>query len=157
MGRWVQPKGKGEPIRRDDKDRISHAAFPGETHHAVIICIRCNSFEMCNVDILISSFPRKLPERIIKYECSFYATKGGYLKMTIEERVLNIIIEQLNVTKEECVPEAKFIDDLGADSLDLVELIMAMEDHFGLEISDDDLGKISTIQDVISYITTLVK
>ncbi|HEU17993.1 MAG TPA: acyl carrier protein [Deltaproteobacteria bacterium] len=76
--------------------------------------------------------------------------------MTIEERVKNIIIEQLNVSEEECVPEAKFIDDLGADSLDLVELIMAMEDHFGLEISDDDLAKITTIQDVIDYITARV-
>lgn len=76
--------------------------------------------------------------------------------MTIEERVRSIIVEQLNITEEECVPEAKFIDDLGADSLDLVELVMAMEDHFGLEISDDDLAKISTIQDVIDYITARV-
>lgn len=76
--------------------------------------------------------------------------------MTIEERVRNIIVEQLNITEEECVPEAKFIDDLGADSLDLVELVMAMEDHFGLEISDDDLAKISTIQNVIDYITARV-
>lgn len=72
--------------------------------------------------------------------------------MTIEERVISIIVEQLNVTEEECAPEAKFIDDLGADSLDLVELVMAMEDHFELEISDDELAKISTIQDVIDYI-----
>ena len=76
--------------------------------------------------------------------------------MTTEERVINIIMEQLNVTKEECNPAAKFIDDLGADSLDLVELIMAMEDHFGLEISDDDLVKITTIQNVIDYITARV-
>jgi acyl carrier protein len=73
--------------------------------------------------------------------------------MTIEERVITIIMEQLNLTREECVPEAKFIDDLGADSLDLVELVMAMEDNFGLEISDEDLVKISTIKDVIDYIT----
>ncbi len=76
--------------------------------------------------------------------------------MNIEESVIKIIIEQLNVSEEECVPEAKFIDDLGADSLDLVELVMAMEDHFGLEISDDDLAKISTIKDVIDYITARV-
>jgi acyl carrier protein len=74
--------------------------------------------------------------------------------MTIEEQVKQIIMEQLNVTEEECVPEAKFIDDLGADSLDLVELIMAMEDHFGLEISDEELAEISTIQNVIDYITS---
>jgi len=72
--------------------------------------------------------------------------------MTIEEQVVKIIVEQLNVTEAECIPEATFIDDLGADSLDLVELIMAMEDKFGLEISDEELEKISTIQDVISYI-----
>ena len=72
--------------------------------------------------------------------------------MNVEEQVKSIVIEQLNITKEECVPEAKFIDDLGADSLDLVELIMAMEDHFDLEISDDDLGKITNVQDVIDYI-----
>ena len=74
--------------------------------------------------------------------------------MTVEEQVKQIIMEQLNVTEEECVPEAKFIDDLGADSLDLVELIMAMEDHFGLEISDDELAQISTIQNVIDYIAS---
>jgi len=72
--------------------------------------------------------------------------------MTIEEQVKKIIVEQLNVTEEECVPEAKFIDDLGADSLDLVELIMAMEDYFELEISDDELANISKIQDVVDYI-----
>jgi acyl carrier protein len=74
--------------------------------------------------------------------------------MTVEEQVKQIIMEQLNVTEEECVPEAKFIDDLGADSLDLVELIMAMEDHFGLEISDEELAQISTIQNVIDYIAS---
>ena len=72
--------------------------------------------------------------------------------MNVEEQVKTIVIEQLNITKEECVPEAKFIDDLGADSLDLVELIMAMEDRFDLEISDDDLGKIAKVQDVVDYI-----
>jgi len=72
--------------------------------------------------------------------------------MNVEEQVKTIVIEQLNITEEECVPEAKFIDDLGADSLDLVELIMAMEDHFDLEISDDDLGKIAKVQDVVDYI-----
>jgi acyl carrier protein len=74
--------------------------------------------------------------------------------MTVEEQVKQIIMEQLNVTEEECVPEAKFIDDLGADSLDLVELIMAMEDHFGLEISDEELAQISTIQNVVDYIAS---
>ena len=72
--------------------------------------------------------------------------------MSIEERVVEIVMEQLDVTKEECVLEASFMDDLGADSLDIVELIMAMEENFGVEISDDELTKIRTIQDVIDFI-----
>lgn len=72
--------------------------------------------------------------------------------MTVEEQVRKIIMEQLNVTEEECVFEASFIDDLGADSLDLVELVMAMEDHFNIEISDEELMKIRTIQDAVDYI-----
>lgn len=72
--------------------------------------------------------------------------------MTVEEQVTKIIVEQLNVTEEECVLEASFIDDLGADSLDLVELVMAMEDHFNIEISDEELMKIRTIQDAVNYI-----
>jgi len=72
--------------------------------------------------------------------------------MSIEEKVIEIIVEQLDVTREECVPEASFIEDLGADSLDLVELIMAMEENFGIEISDEELQKIRTIQDATNYI-----
>ncbi|MBN2397296.1 MAG: acyl carrier protein [Deltaproteobacteria bacterium] len=71
---------------------------------------------------------------------------------TIEEKIRKVIVEQLDITEEECVPDASFIDDLGADSLDIVELIMAMEDHFGLEISDDDLAQIRTVGDIINYI-----
>ena len=72
--------------------------------------------------------------------------------MPIEEKVIELIVEQLDVTREECVPEASFIEDLGADSLDLVELIMAMEENFGVEISDEELQKIRTIQDAINFI-----
>ncbi|MBN1613300.1 MAG: acyl carrier protein [Deltaproteobacteria bacterium] len=72
--------------------------------------------------------------------------------MTLEERIIDIIVEQLEVTREECVPEAAFIDDLGADSLDLVELIMEMEENFGMQIADDELEKIRTIQDVIDFL-----
>jgi acyl carrier protein len=70
----------------------------------------------------------------------------------IEEKIIEIIMEQLDVVKEECVPEAAFIDDLGADSLDIVELVMAMEENFGIEISDDELKQIRTIQNVIDFI-----
>lgn len=70
----------------------------------------------------------------------------------IEKKVKEIIVEQLNVTEEECVLEAAIGDDLGADSLDIVELVMAMEDNFDLEISDEDLAGIRTVQDIVEYI-----
>jgi len=72
--------------------------------------------------------------------------------MTLEEKVISIIIEQLDVTREECSTEASFIDDLGADSLDLVELIMEMEEIFDVQIADNELEKIRTIGDVLDYL-----
>ncbi len=72
--------------------------------------------------------------------------------MSLENRVTEIIIEQLGVSKEEIVPEASFIDDLGADSLDIVELVMAMEEEFDIEIPDEDAEKIQSIGDAISYV-----
>lgn len=72
--------------------------------------------------------------------------------MGLEERVTEIIVEQLGVSKDEVAPEASFIDDLGADSLDIVELVMAMEEEFDIEIPDDDAEKIQTISDAISYV-----
>jgi len=75
------------------------------------------------------------------------------VEKTVEKRVIEIIVEQLKVSPEEVTLEASFIDDLGADSLDLVELIMAMEEEFGLEISDEDAEKIQTVQDAVSYIS----
>ena len=71
---------------------------------------------------------------------------------SIEEKVRGIIVEQLGVSEEEVVPEASFIDDLGADSLDIVELVMAMEEEFDMEIPDEDAEKIQTIQDAVTYI-----
>ena len=72
--------------------------------------------------------------------------------MGLEDRVSAIVVEQLGVTQEELAPEASFIDDLGADSLDIVELVMAMEEEFDIEIPDDDAEKIQTIKDVVSYV-----
>ena len=72
--------------------------------------------------------------------------------MDVDKRVKEIIVEQLGVNENEVNPEAKFIDDLGADSLDLVELVMAHEEEYNLEISDEDAEKIKTVQDVINYI-----
>ena len=72
--------------------------------------------------------------------------------MNVEEKVKNIIVEQLGVSPDAVVPEASFIDDLGADSLDLVELVMVLEEEFGQEIPDEDAGKIQTVQDAINYL-----
>jgi acyl carrier protein len=72
--------------------------------------------------------------------------------MAVEDRIKELIVEQLGVSEEEVVGEASFLDDLGADSLDLVELVMAIEEEFGLEIPDDDVEKMQTIQDAISYV-----
>ena len=74
------------------------------------------------------------------------------MEKTVERRVIEIIVEQLGVSEEEVTMEASFIEDLGADSLDLVELIMAMEEEFSIEISDEDAEKIQTVQDVVTYI-----
>jgi acyl carrier protein len=73
-------------------------------------------------------------------------------EMELEEKVIELIIEQLNVTREQCVPEASFINDLGADSLDLMELIMEMEEQFGVSISDEELQNIRTIQNVVDFL-----
>jgi acyl carrier protein len=72
--------------------------------------------------------------------------------MTLEEKVIKLVIDQLDVTKEQCVLEASFIDDLGADSLDVVELLMEMEEAFGVEIADEELEKIVTIKDVVDFL-----
>jgi acyl carrier protein len=71
----------------------------------------------------------------------------------IAGRVKSIIVEQLGVNMEEVIPTASFIEDLGADSLDIVELIMALEEEFDLEIPDEDAEKIQTVDDVIKYVT----
>jgi acyl carrier protein len=72
--------------------------------------------------------------------------------MSVQDKVKKIIAEKLSVDMSEVVPEASFVDDLGADSLDLVELIMSMEEEFEVDISDEDAEKIVTVQDAIDYI-----
>ncbi|MBI4596211.1 MAG: acyl carrier protein [Candidatus Tectomicrobia bacterium] len=72
--------------------------------------------------------------------------------MDVEQKVKEIIVEQLGVDEDEVVPEAHFIDDLGADSLDTVELVMAFEEAFEIEIPDEDAEKITTVKDAVSYI-----
>jgi acyl carrier protein len=75
---------------------------------------------------------------------------GG--QMSVNPKVKDIIVDQLGVDPEKVKPEASFIDDLGADSLDIVELVMAMEEEFNLEIPDEDAEKLKTVQDVASYL-----
>ena len=72
----------------------------------------------------------------------------------VEEKVKQIIVEQLGVDEGEVTPNASFVDDLGADSLDTVELVMALEEGFNIEIPDEDAEKIRTVQDAVAYINT---
>jgi acyl carrier protein len=86
--------------------------------------------------------------------CEFNQRGSGRCSLAkpVEERVKEIIVEQLGVEEDEVNPNAKFIEDLGADSLDTVELVMAFEEEFDLEIPDEDAEKITTVGDAISYI-----
>ena len=73
-------------------------------------------------------------------------------EQTIEQRVKKIIVEQLSVNADQVTPEAKFIEDLGADSLDIVELVMALEEEFGLDIPDEEADKLKTVGDAMNYL-----
>ena len=76
---------------------------------------------------------------------------------SVEEKVKHIIVEQLGVDEDEVKAEASFVDDLGADSLDVVELVMALEEEFGMEISDEDAEKLTTVREATAYIESHVK
>ncbi len=76
--------------------------------------------------------------------------------MSVENKIKKIIVDQLGVEADEVKNEASFLDDLGADSLDTVEMVMAFEDEFGVEIPDEDAEKIKTVQDAISYVESKV-
>ena len=111
------------------------------------------------IDILVNSFTcdavsglspalrdRTYPRATNFNQINFMAEKS------IEEKVKDIIVEQLGVNPEQVTPQASFIEDLGADSLDIVELVMAFEEEFGVEVPDEDAEKLQTVGDVIKYI-----
>ena len=75
---------------------------------------------------------------------------------TVEERVKKIIAEQLGVEEDEVTPEASFVEDLGADSLDTVELVMALEEEFGSEIPDEEAEKLTTVGEAVAYVEKMV-
>ncbi|MCL2340706.1 MAG: acyl carrier protein [Proteobacteria bacterium] len=75
--------------------------------------------------------------------------------MAVQDKMIDIIVEQLSVDRDKVVPGASFIDDLGADSLDLVELIMAMEEEFDVEIPDEEAEKIVTVQNAIDFVNKI--
>ncbi len=76
---------------------------------------------------------------------------------SIDQRIKDIIVEQLGVNADQVTPEAKFIEDLGADSLDTVELVMALEEEFSIEIADEEAEKLQSVGDVIKYIEEIQK
>jgi len=77
--------------------------------------------------------------------------------MATQDTVVKVVVDQLGVKEDEVKPEARFVEDLGADSLDTVELVMALEEEFGIEIPDEDAEKAKTVGDVISYIDNKLK
>jgi acyl carrier protein len=93
--------------------------------------------------VRMRALPRKQPEE--------------RMAESVEEKVKSIIVEQLGVQADEVKPEASFVDDLGADSLDTVELVMAFEEAFGIEIPDEDAEKIQKVKDAVSYIESHAK
>lgn len=94
-----------------------------------------------------------MPRRdVVGKKVSQIGKEGGAPMATVDERVKKIISEQLGVEEDEVTPEASFVEDLGADSLDTVELVMALEEEFGIEIPDEDAEKILTVGKALDYI-----
>jgi len=76
---------------------------------------------------------------------------------SVEQKIKDIIVEQLGVDEDEVKPDSSFVEDLGADSLDVVELVMALEEQFGLEIADDDAAKLTTVRKAVEYVQANAK
>jgi acyl carrier protein len=98
--------------------------------------------------------PDLCPLRLLQGQGNCCKGPGDYLSEdSIESKVIQIIAEQLSLREDEIKAESRFVDDLGADSLDIVELIMEMEEEFDIEIPDEEVEKMITVQDVVSYIS----
>jgi acyl carrier protein len=98
---------------------------------------------------------RKIPVKIIP---ALQSSQGGIrMASSVEERVKAIIVEQLGVNEAQVSDDASFIEDLGADSLDLVELVLALEEEFGIEIPDEDAEKINNVGDALKYVAEKAK
>ena len=109
------------------------------------------------IDILFNSFTcdavAGMSGSCRAYSCAINTNRTNFMaEKSIEEKVKDIIVEQLGVNPEQVTPQASFIEDLGADSLDIVELVMAFEEEFGVEVPDEDAEKLQTVGDVIKYI-----
>jgi acyl carrier protein len=102
----------------------------------------------------VSWFP---PDAAITTSRRNLGAQETYLKMPVADKVKQIIVEQLGVDENQVEPSASFVDDLGADSLDIVELVMAFEEAFGLDIPDEDAEKIKTVKDAVDYIESKSK
>jgi len=116
-------------------------------HYLKMIDILVNSFT-CDA---VSGLSPALRDRTYPRATNFNQT-NFMAEKSIEEKVKDIIVEQLGVNPEQVTPQASFIEDLGADSLDIVELVMAFEEEFGVEVPDEDAEKLQTVGDVIKYI-----
>src|SRR5512134_1164062 len=106
---------------------------------------------------LEDAVPRAGDSRGVKSPAHIPVTRKGNLMETVEQRVKKIVAEQLGVNETDIKPESTFVDDLGADSLDTVELVMALEEEFECEIPDEEAEKITSVQQAIDYINTHLK
>lgn len=108
--------------------------------------------EISEVACAVASFSLLLSVRSANKRESLHQTKNLMSDKPIEERVKEIIVKELSVNPEQVTPTASFIEDLGADSLDTVELVMAFEEEFGVEVPDEEAEKLQTVGDVVKYI-----
>ncbi|ETC89396.1 acyl carrier protein [Xanthomonas hortorum pv. carotae str. M081] len=112
----------------------------------------------CNARSLPLHYPTRPSQRRWRFFRTTTTPSGAISQMsTIEERVKKIVVEQLGVKEEEVTTSASFVDDLGADSLDTVELVMALEEEFECEIPDEEAEKITSVQQAIDYVKAHVK